>query len=730
MTGSGTRDEPEAGPTPGAVVRVAVPVPLHRLFDYLAPPGQPPPAPGSRVRVPFGRRELIGIVVESKPQSRLASERLKPIAQILDPSLVPAELLALLRWTTRYYAAPPGELAGHGLPTALRRGRAPASAGPDWLRLADDLGPEALTRAPRQREVAALLADGPRARSDLLSAGADPATLARMLRHGRLQPCAAALPEALPGPTLHPEQRRAAAAILAARRRFEVLLLAGVTGSGKTEVYLHCARHVLAAGRQVLVLVPEIGLTPQFVRRIETRLGERAHVYHSGLADGARLDTWHAAREGRARLLIGTRSAVFLPLSRPGMFVIDEEHDSSFKQFDGLRYHARDVAVYRASRLGIPVVLGSATPSLESLANAQRGRYRQLQLQQRATGSAMPNWRVVDSRRRPAGDGLTDDLIESIGATLGQGRQVLIYRNRRGYAPVVMCNECGWQADCSHCSAHLTWHRAAHRLICHHCGRTRRMPERCPDCGSPRMEALGAGTERIEQALKARFPDVEVLRIDRDAVRGHAEFEEVLTRVAEGRPCILVGTRMLAKGHHLPGIGLAAVLDADARLFSADFRAAERLAQDLVQVAGRAGRTSAGQFMLLSRHGDHPLVRALAHGDYPAAAEILLAERRAAGLPPYAHLAMIRAEARSEDTARRFLHRVRQLIHGGPDVEVSGPFEAILQRRAGYWRQQLWLSARERAPLLHLLGPLPARVEKLDAPRDLRWHVDVDPLEM
>jgi len=711
-------------------VRVAVPVPVHRLFDYLAPEDGPVPPPGSRVRVPFGPRALIGVVVESSAASRLAPDRLKPIERVLDAALVPDELLALLRWTTRYYAAAPGELVGHGLPTALRRERSPAATGPDWLRMAREVSTETLARAPRQRQIAALLAEGPRARAELLAAGADSATLARMLRQGRVEACAAPLPDALPGPALHPEQRHAAAAILGARRRFEVLLLAGVTGSGKTEVYLHCARHVLAADRQVLVLVPEIGLTPQFVRRVEARLGARAHVYHSGLSEGARLATWQAAREGRARLLIGTRSAVFLPLDRPGMVVVDEEHDSSFKQFEGLRYHARDVAVYRASRLGIPVVLGSATPSLESLANAERGRYRLLELTRRATGSALPAWSIVDPRRRPAGDGLTEGLVERIGQTLSEGRQVLIYRNRRGFAPVVMCNECGWQADCTHCSAHLTWHRAAHRLICHHCGRSRRMPDRCPDCASPRLETLGAGTERIEQALAEHFGGVEVLRIDRDALRGHDDFEDVLARVAEGRPCILVGTRMLAKGHHLPGIGLAAMLDADAQLFSADFRAAERLAQDLVQVSGRAGRTAAGHFILVSRHDQHPLVQALALGDYRAAASILLEERRTAGLPPYAHLAMVRAEARSEDTARSFLHSVRKLIHADSKIEVGGPFEAILQRRAGYWRQQLWLSAGERAPLLNLIAPLPARIEKLDAPRDLRWHIDVDPLEM
>jgi primosomal protein N' (replication factor Y) len=714
---------------PSGVVRVAVPTPLYRLFDYRSPADGDSPPPGSRVLVPFGRRRLVGLVVATDREAHVDADRLRTIEAVLDRGLVDAELLDLLRWSVRYYAAPPGEMVAHGLPAVLRRNRPAPESQLHWLRLADDADPESLRRAPRQRDIAALLADGPRTRAELLAEGARSDALRRMLAAGLVEPCAPPALTPQPGPELNAPQRRAVAAILRARGRFETLLLAGVTGSGKTEVYLQAARHLLRRGRQVLVLLPEIGLTPQFVRRVEARLGCRARVYHSGLADGERFETWRAAGNGDAELLIGTRSAVFLPLRRPGLIVVDEEHDASFKQFDAMRYHARDVAVLRASRLGVPVVLGSATPSLESLHNAERGRYRLLELPERAGAGALPHWRVEDPRSGRVEGGLTSGLIAAIERCLERGEQVLVYRNRRGFAPVLVCDECGWQADCEHCSAHLTWHRGAGRLNCHHCGRTHPVPRRCPECGSPRLEALGAGTERIEHVLGQRFPDVSVLRVDRDAVRGRDAFEQLLARTAGGEPCILVGTQMLAKGHHLPGIALAVMLDADAQLFSADFRAPERLAQSIVQVAGRAGRGGDGTFVLVSRFPDHELIQALTGGDYRAASRQLLAERQAAELPPFTHLVMIRAEAREPEAARRFLRAVAAAVDDDA-IRVAGPVAAILQRRAGFWRHQLWLMAASRTALTRVTGELPGRIEAMPAARTVRWHIDVDPLEM
>ncbi len=711
------------------LLQVAVPAPLRRLFDYAAPPGSKAPPAGSRVLVPFGRKRLVGVVTGHTEASRIARDRIRPIERVLDSGLIHAELLELLQWAVGYYAAPPGEIVSHALPAPLRRNREQPEARTDWLCLAPDTEAESIVDAPRQRDIAHLLHHGPRRRGDLIRAGARADALRRMLAGGRILRCDPPRPQPVPGPALNADQRRALAAILRARNRFEVLLLAGVTGSGKTEVYLQAARRALRRQRQVLVLVPEIGLTPQFVRRIESRLGEHAAVYHSGLADGERVESWRAAADGSARLVIGTRSAVFLPLARPGVIIVDEEHDSSFKQFDGMRYHARDVAVMRASRLGIPIVLGSATPSLESLANAERQRYRMLELPRRAGAGELPRWRIDDPRGQPLEHGLTPALNEAIAATLAAGQQVLVYRNRRGFAPVLLCNECGWQADCDHCSAHLTLHRTSRRLICHHCGRAQRVPVRCPGCGSPQLEPVGAGTERIEQALQSRFPETPVLRADRDAVRGRDEFEQLLGRAAGGDPCILVGTQMLAKGHHLPGIALSIMLDADQLLFSADFRAGERLAQSIVQVSGRAGRERPGTFMLQTRHPEHPLFETLARGNYLSAARQLLSERRDAGLPPYRQLTMVRAEARQAERASAFLCRARALIRE-PSIEVAGPVEAILQRRAGHWRYQLWMLADTRGPLTREIARLGESLETLPEARGVRWHIDVDPIEM
>ncbi|NKI33954.1 primosomal protein N' [Wenzhouxiangella sp. XN79A] len=711
------------------VVRVAVPVPLHGLFDYAPPVDGNPPSPGARVVVPFGRRRLVGVVIERADSTTFDPDRLKPVLQVLDDALLDREHLDLLRWTTRYYASPPGELVTHALPVALRRPEPFRRAGPAWLHLTDAGRAVDLARAPRQAEVVEALTDGPQRRDALQAAGHPADALRRMLEQGRIETCDAPAREPVPGPTLNPEQRVAVAAVLAARHRFEAFVLAGVTGSGKTEVYLQAARALVRRGRQVLLLLPEIGLTPQLVRRVEARLGFAAHVYHSGLSDGERVATWEAAHSGEARVLIGTRSAVFLPLRNPGLIVVDEEHDSSFKQFDGMRYHGRDVAVLRASRLGIPIVLGSATPSLESLQNVHDGRYRLLDLPRRAGGAVMPRWRIEDLRGATRREGLTEALVERIRRRLEAGEQVLVYRNRRGFAPVLMCDECGWQADCSRCSAHLTWHRQAARLSCHHCGQQRPVPPRCPECDSPRLAAAGSGTERIEHALNERFPDVPVLRVDRDSMRGRDEFEQLLEQVGRGDPCILVGTQMLAKGHHLPGIGLAVVLDADTSLFSADFRAPERLAQTVFQVAGRAGRRDPGEFVLQTRHPEHALVQAMAAGSYLKLAELLRAERAAAELPPAWSLAMVRAEAQSADRARAFLARVAGTV-GSNEVRLAGPLPALLQRRAGHWRYQLWLMAPERAPIQRTVARL---LDTIPADRDaarVRWHVDVDPLEL
>ena len=710
-------------------VQVALPVPLPGPFDYLPVEGEVLPSPGTRVLVPFGRRKLVGIVLSNDGLAQVAPESLKRIKQTFESDQLDAELLSLLQWTTRYYAAAIGEIVTLGLPLALRRSKPFRPPPPEWLQLTAAGRAADLQRAPSQYQLQQTLQNGQKSRTDLRAMDFNSGLLRTMQSRGLIEAGERPLADSQPGPVLNDDQQQAVDAVTAAQVEFNAFLLAGVTGSGKTEVYLRAAQPVLEAGRQVLILLPEIGLTPQFVRRVEARLGRTAWIYHSGLSDGERLATWQAASSGRARILIGTRSAVFLPLLSAGLIVVDEEHDSSFKQFDGVRYHARDVAVKRASELNIPIVLGSATPSLESLHNADQARYQLLLLPKRAGQVEMPRWRIEDTRGSNAVAGLTDRLLDRIRARLGQGEQVLIYRNRRGYAPALICNECGWHADCPSCSAHLTVHRKASRLRCHHCGYSSPMPTRCPECYSPNLHAQGSGTERIEDELARALPDVPILRVDRDRMRQRSDFEQFVEQVRTGQPCVIVGTQMIAKGHHWPGIGLAVVLDADQSLFSADFRAPERLAQVLFQVSGRAGRDRPGEFILQTRQPEHPLIQQLMNSDYLSAARVLLAERIQAGLPPAGALTLVRAEAQKPDEAEAFLRQAADRIGPGA-IHIAGPLPALLQRRAGYWRYQLWLSGAQRGALIKLVSQLPQSLAQLPAARRVRWHIDVDPHDL
>lgn len=685
------------------------------------------PAAGSRVLVPFGPRRLVGLVIRQTTSTQGRS--LKPIEAVLDDGLIDHKLLDLARWCCHYYCFPPGELVSLLLPTALRRSRAFRPQAPEGWALTPAGRDADLSRAPRKRELRDLLSEGPATRQRLDDQAFSAALIREMHQAGWIE--AAQVEERRaprPGPDLNPEQRRAAARLLQARGRFEAFLLAGITGSGKTEVYLRVARRLLRRGGQILVLVPEIGLTPQLVRRFEARLGLRAWTYHSGLSEGERLACWQAAKSGRARLVIGTRSSVFLPLPDLALIVVDEEHDASFKQQDGARYQGRDVAVLRARGQGIPIVLGSATPSLESLANACSGRYELLELSRRAGSAVEPRWHVVD--QRGCEGPLHPELLVQIQHHLDQKGQVLLYRNRRGYAPVLMCNACGWSADCDRCSAHMTWHQSDARLQCHHCGASRAQPRRCPDCGDPNLKPLGAGTERLEALLKERFPDTPVYRVDRDQLSGKHDFQALIEEVLAGGPCILVGTQMLAKGHHLPQVTLAAVLDTDAALFSSDFRAPERLGQAVHQVAGRAGRAERpGAFYLQTHHPEHALLGALLRQGYLAYAQQLLAERQQADLPPATGLALIRAEAHQTQSPKRFLHDAGAVIRA-PGLTVAGPLPAILSRRGGYWRFQLWVQASDRRLLAERLGACLESLHSLPSARQVRWHVDMDAVEL
>jgi primosomal protein N' (replication factor Y) len=727
-------------PIPLPVLRVALPVPLPRLFDYLPSPGVAAGtvAAGQRLRVPFGSRELCGIVVghgEAEPGVELRAA----LAVLDDGPLLHGELLASLRWLAGYLHAPLGEVLATALPASLRRGEPlPDIARRGWV--LNEAGRTALPamRAGKPKALATLLAEA--RGEDWLDADSPGwRTPLRALRErglvdGVVLDAVVVMGAPAAGAFQPNAEQQVAIDAIRATDGFAPFLLDGVTGSGKTEVYLQAIADCLARGKQALVLVPEIGLTPQALARFRARLGVPVHALHSGLNDNERAATWWAAARGQARVIVGTRSAVFVPLPEAGLIVVDEEHDGSYKQFDGIRYHARDFAIVRARALGVPIVLGSATPSLETLHNAQAGRYAHLRLRQRAGAAQPPRVRVLDVRKRPLHAGLSQDALDAIGSALAAGGQVLVFRNRRGYAPVLLCHDCGWSAHCPRCSTPdkptpMTVHSHGKRLQCHHCGHRKPSPPACPDCASLALQPQGNGTERIEEELQARFPDVPVLRIDRGST-GHRDALQKHFDDLGPRPGILIGTQMLAKGHDLPNLTLVVVVGIDEGLFSADFRSGEKLAQLLVQVAGRAGRAhKPGEVLLQTHHPEHPLLQTLVTGGYHAFAGAELAMREAAGFPPFAHLALLRAEAKHAEPPMRFLHEAKEALHAFP-VDASGPLPAPMPRRAGYQRAQLILSAAQRRDLHAALDALVPVLHASPEARRVRWSLDVDPADL
>lgn len=727
-----------------AILKVAIDAPVMGTFDYLAPAGTSP-QPGQRLRVPFRSGKRVGVVLATAKQSALPASRLRRALEVLDPEpLLDAPLLALLDWASGYYQHPPGEVCATAMPRLLRHGRDADTGRLVWQltpagRSAQETG--AAARAPVQSRLLAALA----AAADGLDADALATVAARWRpaarelerrgwvrrrRHDAWERDAG--PVAEPAPTPTPAQAEAVASITAADG-FQPFLLQGVTGSGKTEVYLRCIAGQLAAGRQSLVLVPEIGLTPQLVARFRRRFPDAGSVVlHSGLTDLQRLQAWQRARAGQAGIIIGTRSAVFTPLARPGLIVVDEEHDGSFKQQDGFRYSARDIAVWRARQLGVPVVLGSATPSLESLANAVAGRYRRLRLPERTGTAGHPSVHFVDLRRHVATDGLAQPLVAAIGRHLDAGGQVLLYLNRRGYAPTLMCPGCGQCVECGRCDARMVLHRRERRISCHHCGASRPVPERCAACGGE-LFAVGQGTERLEAALGELFSGQPLVRLDRDSTRGRDGIAQRLDEVASGRARILLGTQMLTKGHDFPGVTLVGIIDADQGLFGTDFRAAEKLAQTFVQVSGRAGRADRpGEVYIQTLFPDHPLLQVLVREGYERFAEEALAERRAAGWPPFSFLAMLRAEAVAREPALAFLARARAAGEDcdTTDLRLLGPAPAPMERRAGRYRAQVLVEAASRSRLQQFLATWRERVAALPEAGHTRWSLDVDPVDL
>ena len=728
-------------------LRVAVPVPLRGILEYLPPEGLAAAncPPGIRVRVPFGSKTRIGVVLGIECHSTIDGKRLRRVLEVIDESpLLDSDLLAFLVWASDYFHYPLGEVVVGTLPVALRKGRPVSSVKSQSWRLTkngEDSDPESWARAPRQAQLLKMFQGngGELQARQLELVGYDwQRPLRRLLELNLVEPCVRERTEEIVQVartyTLNAAQSNVVAAVAASGDRFATFLLDGVTGSGKTAVYTALIEQALAAGKQALVLIPEIGLTPQIAANFQRQLAAPVAILHSGLGDAERLRAWSAARRGDAAVIIGTRSAVFVPLPRPGLLIVDEEHDLSYKQQDGFRYSARDLAVVRARQLKIPLVLGSATPSLESLSNAQLGRYQHLKLPLRAGDAQEPILEVIDLRARPFEDGLSQPLVQAIEAVIARGEQTLLFLNRRGYAPVLMCHACGWHVDCLRCDAHMIYHRHDRCVRCHHCGSQGPVPTLCLVCESADVRALGLGTQRVASALQQIFPKTRIDRIDRDSTRNKGALGKVLAAIHSGQTQILVGTQMLAKGHHFPNVTLVGILDADSGLFGADFRSAERMAQLLVQVAGRAGRgLQQGRVLIQTHHPDHPLLRTLLQHGYAEFSKAALDERRRALLPPWSSMTLLRAEATSPAAVMSFLSEAsRQASRqsGSKHIRILGPVPAAMERKAGRYRAQLLIESEHRATIQRFLGDWIAALSNLKLSRRVRWSVDVDPQEM
>lgn len=728
------------------IVTVAVDVPIRQAFDYTIDEKVLNAAEivGRRVRVPLGHSTRIGVVIKATETKLEFEQSLKSVDEILDSeSLFPPLLLQLLNWSARYYKHPVGEVYANALPALLRQGLPAKLSDVDCWRCSDiapDKALEALARAPKQTTLYEILASTPHglsAEQISQSTAQWRQPLKELCRKGLVEqfqstPLPPPQQAPLAGPPLNIEQQQAVDSIVRKLDDCLVYLLSGVTGSGKTEVYLSVIEQIVADNKQALILVPEIGLTGQLVTRFRRRFGVPVVALHSGLNDRQRLDAWLLARRGDAAIIIGTRSAVFVPTTNLGVIIVDEEHDLSFKQQDGFRYHARDIAVKRAQAEKIPVILGSATPSLESLHNVQRQHYELLQLTQRAGVAVLPSIHLVDARHQKMTGALTPVLLSRIRAHLEQGQQVLLFLNRRGYAPVLLCHACGYISRCRGCDRFMTYHRQRHRLICHQCQNEYPVPSNCPTCGGREFVHIGAGTERIEAALSEHFPNKTVVRIDRDSTRGKGELQRKLDDIERGDIDIVIGTQMITKGHDFPNITLVGILDTDQSLFSLDFRAHERMAQLMCQVSGRAGRADkTGEVLIQTHHPDHPLFQTVLKADYGNFAAVALEERRAYQLPPVAAFALMRVESTNVERAQVFLNDVVDLVgreNGG--VRVMGPVPAPIERRAGRFRFQLLFQAAQRAIVQRFLDDWIIDIERIKSARKVRWSIDVDPMEL
>ncbi len=722
------------------IVEVALKVPLHNTFDYILSDTQNIQLmPGMRVSVPFGKQHKIGIVIALKEHSDFNINKLKNIEQVLDKSpIIQAKLLKLLEFTSKYYCYPLGETLQIALPALLRQGKCPDKSSITYVRLTQ-LGINAPNLKGKKQTalLAHLKSSGKCPKTELKTLGFASQTVKSLISNNLLEEFIAhddnwkhqklVTHNKL---SLNTEQSIVCTAINQVQG-YQTFVLEGVTGSGKTEVYLQTLEVVLKQGKQALVLVPEIGLTPQTVNRFRRRFPETPiMLWHSGLTDNERLQTWRFCEKGSCAIVIGTRSAIFMPFAELGMIIVDEEHDASFKQQDTLRYHARDLAVYRAHQNKIPLILGTATPALETIHKALTGKYTLLTLSKRAQTSQDNKYLLLDMKGQPEQAGIAKASLETISQHLNNQKQVMLFLNRRGFSPTLICHECGWLSQCDRCSTNATFHKGIKSLICHHCGESKPPPHQCPDCGSTQIIPAGKGTEQIEEFLISQFPNIPINRIDRESTRKKGSLEQALSEINTKGARILVGTQMLAKGHHFPDVSLVIILDVDSALYSCDFRATEHLAQLIIQVSGRAGRSGeAGQVMLQTHFPEHPLLQDLLNNGYQDFARYALTEREVTQLPPYSTLAIIRAESHNPTLVLNFLHSLVP-EHSVAGIQLLGPIVAPLEKIAGKYRYQLHIQSENRTNLHSYLSQLVEYISKNKLAAKVRWSLDIDPIDM
>ncbi|OHC23230.1 MAG: primosomal protein N' [Pseudomonadales bacterium RIFCSPHIGHO2_12_FULL_40_16] len=731
--------------TPSYRIRVAVPVYLYDCFDYSLTAEQYHQAEvGARVAVSFGRQNVVGVIVEKLTDEKPLDLgfKLKAITELLDDNaILDAKVLSLLTWSAQYYQFPIGEVMHAALPSFLRQGKPYNLLARMW-KLIDDHAEDKLKRSEKQQDAYKILKLHPTGTSEniLNLAGIETATL-KALEKKQITQCILEAQDFKPQVmtlaqmplTPNDEQKRAIQNILKARHSYHAFLLDGLTGSGKTEVYLQVMQEILKQGKQVLVLVPEIGLTPQTVSRFQSRFHCHIALLHSGLNDSKRLQAWQSAQTGKASIVIGTRSAIYTPLPHLGLIVLDEEHDLSFKQQEGFRYHARDVALYRAHLENCPIILGSATPSIDSYALVEQGKMTRLELDQRAGVAVMPKMHVIDLKVAQKQNGISQQLIHEVQKRLDKKEQVLIFLNRRGYAPVLICESCGWQAKCPHCDANFTVHRQPYQhLHCHHCGTIHRMPEHCPQCQHSELKPIGLGTAKVEENLQALFPNFDVIRVDRDSTSRVGSWQRIYNKIQKSEPIILLGTQMLAKGHHFPYVTLVAILDIDSGLLSVDFRATERTAQLIIQVAGRAGRgEKKGEVYLQTLRPDHPLLNTLLESGYRSFAKQTLKERKAAWMPPYRYAALLRCESKDQELNQSFLQEHAQALRQASEnsIDIWGPIPAPMERKAGRYQAHMVLLSKDRARMHFYIRQWWQNVWH-NKPHGMKLSLDIDPQEL